>query len=127
MTAKKGGTLDEESIEQDRQKLLDYYHDKGYNDVDRSRPNIALDEANNAGTVTFSITENSRGNLQSVRFEGNHVIKSSECCASTMKDTRGKTIIAFIDKSGRLDPSTRSRTTSRRHPRPVPDQGVHRR
>ena len=103
ITAKKGGTLDEETVEQDRQKLVDYYHDKGYNDAE-VKANIALDEANNSGTVTFSIVENSRGNLQSVRFEGNHVVKSSEL-RQAMKDTRGKTIISFIDKSGRLDPN----------------------
>ena len=103
VSAKKGGTLDEESIEQDRQKLLDYYHDKGYNDA-VVKADIALDEANNSGTVTFSVTENSRGNLASVRFEGNHVIKSRELHGA-MKDTKGKTIISFIDKSGRLDPN----------------------
>ena len=101
--AKKGGTLDEESIEEDRQKLLDYYHDKGYNDV-AIKANVVLDEANNSGTVTFSVNEGDRGNLQSVRFEGNHVIKSREL-RGAMKDTKGKTIIAFIDKSGRLDPN----------------------
>ena len=99
--AKKGGTLDEESVEEDRQKLLDYYHDKGYNDV-TVKANIALDEANNSGTVSFTVVEGDRGNLESVRFEGNHVIKSRDL-RGAMKDTKGKTIIAFIDKSGRLD------------------------
>ncbi len=101
ITSKKGGTLDEEVVEQDRQKLLDYYHDKGFNDA-VVKANIALDEANNSGTVTFSVIENGRSNLQSVRFEGNHVIKSS-ALRFAMKGTRGKTFYSFIDKSGRLD------------------------
>ncbi len=101
ITAKKGGTLDEELVEQDRQKVLDYYHDKGYQDAN-VKANIALDEANNSGTVTFSIVENGRSNLDKVIFEGNHAIKSSQL-RFTMKGTRGKTFYSFIDKSGRLD------------------------
>ena len=100
ITTKKGGTLDEEVVEQDRQKLLDYYHDKGYNDA-TFKANIALDEANNSGTVTFSVVEGGRGNLRNVIFEGNKVIKASEL-RKTMKGTRGKTFYSFIDKSGRL-------------------------
>ncbi len=101
ITSKKGGTLDEEVVEQDRQKLTDYYHDKGYNDA-TVKANIALDEANNSGTVTFSFVEGGRSNLRKVIFEGNQVIKSSEL-RKTMKGTRGKTFYSFIDKTGRLD------------------------
>ena len=101
ITEKKGGTLDEEVVEQDRQKLLDYYHDKGYNDA-VVKANVALDEANNSGTITFSITENGQSNLEHVFFEGNHVIKTRDL-RHAMKGTRGRDIIAFIDKSGRLD------------------------
>ena len=101
ITSKKGGTLDEEVVEQDRQKILDYYHDKGFNDAG-VKADIAMDEANNSGTVTFSVTESGRSNLQKVIFEGNHAIKS-QTLRQTMKGTRGKTFYSFIDKSGRLD------------------------
>ena len=100
-TLKKGGTLDEELVEQDRQKLIDYYHDKGYNDV-AIKSNIALDEAANTGVITFTVTEGSKSSLEHVRFEGNKAF-SQQTLRTTMKDTRGKTFYAFIDKSGRLD------------------------
>ncbi len=103
-TLKKGGTLDEELVEQDRQKLLDYYHDKGFNDV-TIKSNIVLDQAANSGVITFTVTEGGPSSLANVRFEGNKAI-SQRVLRQTMKGTRGKTVVAFIDKSGRLDQNT---------------------
>ena len=101
LTLKKGRTLDEELVEQDRQKLLDYYHDKGYNDV-TIKSNIALDEAANSGTITYTVNEGGVSSLSHVRFEGAHAF-SQRVLRTTMKDTRGKTFYSFIDKTGRLD------------------------
>ena len=103
LTLKKNGTLDEELVEQDRQKLLDYYHDKGFNDV-AIKSNITLDEANNTGVITYTITEGGKSALVNVRFEGNKAF-NQRVLRQTMKGTRGRTFIAFIDKSGRLDQS----------------------
>lgn len=103
LTLKKGGILDEEMVEQDRQKLLDYYHDKTFNDV-TVKSNITLDEAANTGTITYTISEGPLGVLSNVRFEGNHAI-NQRVLRQTMKGTRGRTIVAFFDKSGRLDQS----------------------
>ncbi len=101
LTLKKGATLDEEMVEQDRQKLLDYYHDKGFNDV-AIKSNIALDESANTGVITFTITEGGPSSLDHVIFEGNKAIPS-RVLRPTMKGTRGKTFYSFIDKTGRLD------------------------
>lgn len=98
---KKNDTLDEEMVEQARQKLLDYYHDKGFNDA-AIKSDITLDETANTGVVTFTITEGGPSSLDHVIFEGNKAI-SSRVLRPTMKGTRGKTFYSFIDKSGRLD------------------------
>jgi outer membrane protein insertion porin family len=103
ITSKKGKILNEETVEQDRQKLLDYFHDKGFQDVD-VKSDIAMDDKDNTATITFTIMEGPRGVLRSVRFEGNQHVKSSQL-RSAMKGTRGKTIISWVDKSGRLDQS----------------------
>ena len=103
ITIKRGRLLSEQGVEEDRQKLLDYYHDKGFPDVD-IRSSIAMDEPNSTGVVTFTINENGKSALEHVIFEGNHAIKSLTL-RFTMKGTRGKTFYSFIDKSGRLDQS----------------------
>ncbi len=103
VTLKKGKGLNEETVETDRQKLLDYYHDKGFSDVD-IKSSIANDEATNSGTITYTVNEGGKSALDHVYFEGNKAIKTGEL-RHAMKDTRGKDIIAFIDKSGRLDPT----------------------
>jgi outer membrane protein insertion porin family len=101
LTSKSGKVLNEETVEQDRQKLLDYYHDKGFQDVD-IKSDIASNDADNTASITFTVNEGARGVLQSVRFEGNQRIGTREL-RHAMKGTRGRTIISFIDKSGQLD------------------------
>ena len=101
ITSKQGKILNEETVEQDRQKIADYYHDKGFQNVD-VKSDIAMNDKDNTATITFTVMEGERGLLRSVRFEGNQHIKSSQL-RFAMKGTRGKSIISFIDKSGRLD------------------------
>ena len=103
ISSKKGRTLSEETVEQDRQKLLDYYREHAFPDVDIAS-SIAMDERTNTGVVTFTVNEGGKSTLREVKFEGNRAIKTSEL-RKAMKDTKGKTIISFVDKSGRLDPA----------------------
>ncbi len=101
ISSKRGRTLSEETVEQDRQKLLDYYREHAFPDVD-IQSNIAMDERTNTGVVTFTINEGGKSILREVKFEGNRAVKTSEL-RKAMKDTKGKPIISFVDKSGRLD------------------------
>ena len=101
VTSKKGKILNEETVEQDRQKILDYYHDHGYQNVD-VKSDIATDDKDNTATITFTVAEGARSTLREVRFEGNKHVTGRQL-RFTMKGTRGKTIISFIDKTGRLD------------------------
>ncbi len=101
ITSKKGSTLSEEKVEEDRQKLLDYYRDHSFPDVE-IQSNVAMDDRNNTGVLTFTVNEGGKSVLREVKFEGNHALKAREL-RGAMKDTKGKTLIALIDKSGRLD------------------------
>ena len=101
VTSKKGGVLSEEGIEQDRQKLLDFYHGHDFPDAD-IRSSIAMNDHDNTGVVTFTVNEGGRSILREVRFEGNKAIKSMDL-RRAMKSTRGKTFYSALDKSGQLD------------------------
>ena len=98
---KKNRPLTEQAVEEDRQKLLEYYSDKGYPDAD-IKSSIAMDDNNNTGVITFTVNEGGRSTLEKVIFQGNKAISSIKL-RQTMKGTRGKTFYSFIDKSGRLD------------------------
>ena len=101
LTLKKNKPLSEQAVEQDRQKLLDYYRDKGFPDAD-IKSSIAMDEPNSTGVITFTVSEGGKSSLDHVIFEGNHAIRAQQL-RFTMKGTRSKTFYSFIDKSGRLD------------------------
>lgn len=101
LTSKAGGALNEEVVEQDRQKIIDAYVDKGYQNTE-VKSSISMDERAGKGVVTYAVNEGARGVLHSVRFEGNEHIKTSKL-RSVMKGTRGKTILSFVTKDGRLD------------------------
>ena len=103
ITSKKGKILSEQTVEEDRQKMVDYFHDHGFQNVD-VKSDIAMDDKDNTATITFTVNQGQRGVLRSVRFEGNQRIKSRDL-RHAMKGTRGKDIVSFIDKSGRLDQS----------------------
>ena len=101
LTLRRGKLLTEQGVEQDRQKLLDYYRDKGFPDAD-IKSSIAMDEPNSTGVVTYTVNEGGKSALDHVIFQGNQAIKSRDL-RFAMKGTRGKTFYSFIDKSGRLD------------------------
>ena len=101
LTTKEGGILNEEIVEQDRQKILQTYLDKGYSDVN-AQANITFNEQAGTASVAFTINEGGKSSLRRVVFEGNTKVRTSEL-RKAMKGTRGKTLVSFIDKSGRLD------------------------
>lgn len=101
LTTKEGGILNEEIVEQDRQKILQTYLDRGYSDVN-AQANITFNETAGTAAVTFTINEGGKSSLRRVIFEGNVAVRTGEL-RKAMKGTRGKTLYSFLDKSGRLD------------------------
>jgi len=93
--------VDEEELEKGRQKIVDLYKARGFNDVDVQFRVDPIDERRGTARVVYTIKEGVRGAIRSIRFEGN--AHFSEKVLRKQMKTRGKTLIAFLDKSGRLD------------------------
>jgi len=60
-----------------------------------------IDEKRGTARVVFTVTEGVRGAVSQIHFEGN--AHFSEKVLRKQMKTRGKTLIYFVDKSGRLD------------------------
>ena len=93
--------VNEEELEKSRQKIIDIYKARGFNDVDVQYRVEPIDEKRGTSRVIYTINEGVRGAIRAIRFEGNAHF-SDKVLRKQMK-TRGKTLISFLDKSGRLD------------------------
>jgi outer membrane protein insertion porin family len=92
--------LNEDTLGKARQDILDAYRAKGYNDVD-VQYKIDANEARGTSRVVFTINEGAKGAISAIRFEGNKAF-SDRILRKQMK-TKTKTLISFLDKTGRLD------------------------
>src|SRR6478609_8282057 len=93
--------VNEQALEEARQKIIEVYQGKGYNDVSVEYRVEPIDEKRGTARVIFTVTEGVRGAISQVRFEGNAHI-NQKTLRKQMK-TRGRTPIYFLDKTGRLD------------------------
>ena len=93
--------VNEEALEQGRQKIIEAYQGRGFTDINVQFRVDPMDEQRGTARVVYVIDEGVKGAVRQVRFEGNEHF-SDRILRKQMK-TRGKTMIAFIDKSGRLD------------------------
>jgi outer membrane protein insertion porin family len=93
--------VNEQALEEARQKIVEVYQGKGYNDISVEYRVEPIDEKRGTARVIFTVTEGVRGAISQVRFEGNAHI-SQKILRKQMK-TRGRTLIYFVDKTGRLD------------------------
>jgi outer membrane protein insertion porin family len=91
----------EEALEKGRQKMIDFYRSKGFNDVTIQYRVDPLDEKRGTSRVVFTVNEGAKAAIKSIHFEGNTHFKDT-VLRKQMK-TKGKTIISVFDKSGRLD------------------------
>ena len=97
---KMNGPLSEEALGTARQDIIDAYRAKGFNDVD-VRYEVQTDQAHGTSRAVFTINEGLKGAVSRIRFEGNaHV---SDYRLRKQMKTKSKTIISFLDKSGRLE------------------------
>ena len=92
--------VDEDALGTGRQDIIEAYRAKGYNDVD-VQYRLESNEARGTSRVVYTINEGAKGVISRVRFDGNTVF-SDRALRKQMK-TRPKTLISFLDKSGRLD------------------------
>src|SRR5215813_4346865 len=93
--------VDEKALEESREKMIELYQAHGFNDVSIEFRVDPIDEKRGTARVVFTVNEGVKGAISQIRFEGNaHV--SQQVLRKQMK-TRGRTLIYFMDKTGRLD------------------------
>ena len=94
-------TINEQKLEEARQKIIEVYQAHGFTDVSVQFRVDPIDEKRGTARVVFTVNEGAKGAVSQIRFEGNaHV--STWRLRKEMK-TKRKTIVSFVDKSGRLD------------------------
>nr|MDQ6913181.1 outer membrane protein assembly factor BamA [Verrucomicrobiota bacterium] len=99
---KMNGPLSEEALGTARQDIVDAYRAKGYNDID-VRYEVQTDQEHGTSRAVFTINEGVKGAVSRIHFAGNaHV---SDYKLRKQMKTKTKTIISFLDKSGRLEES----------------------
>ncbi|HSH95241.1 MAG TPA: POTRA domain-containing protein, partial [Roseimicrobium sp.] len=103
ITAKPGDILDEAGLEQDRQKIIKYYGDKGFSEID-VKYTTDLNETAGTAIVTFNVNEGGKLVIRDVKFEGNTVFKSGDLLKSIK--TRPKSIKYIFSGGGKLNTDT---------------------
>ena len=98
ITAKPGAVLNEDTLEADRQKIIELYQKRGYTDIGIQYKS-EVDKAGKA-RVTFVISEGAKTEVGDINFAGNTAFKKKEII-KVMK-TRPKNLLAFFNKSGQL-------------------------
>jgi outer membrane protein insertion porin family len=93
--------VDEQQLEESRQKIIEVYQGHGFTDVSVQFRIDPIDEKRGTARVVFTVNEGTQGAVSQVRFEGN--AHFSEKALRKQMKTRGRTLIYFMDKTGRLD------------------------
>jgi outer membrane protein insertion porin family len=93
--------VNEDDLQKARQKIIDRYQSRGFTDIEVNFRVEPIDESRGTARVIYTISEGVKGAVSRIRFEGNQHF-SDRLLRKQMK-TKGKTMISFVDKSGRLD------------------------
>jgi outer membrane protein insertion porin family len=93
--------IKEEDLEEAREKIIEIYQSHGFTDVSVQFRVDPIDESRGTARVVYTVSEGAKGAVVQINFEGNAHI-SSWRLRKEMK-TKRQTIVAFLDKSGRLD------------------------
>src|SRR5438477_1212310 len=93
--------VNEQQLEEARQKIIEVYQGRGFTDVSVQFRVDPIDEKRGTARVVYTVNEGVKGAVRQVHFEGN--AHFSEKVLRKQMKTRGKTLIYFLDKSGRFD------------------------
>jgi outer membrane protein insertion porin family len=93
--------VNEDDLQKARQKIVERYQSKGFTDIAVDFRVEPIDESRGTARVIYTVNEGVKGAVRRIRFEGNEHF--SERILRKQMKTRGKTMISFVDKSGRLD------------------------
>jgi outer membrane protein insertion porin family len=103
ISLKLNAPVNEDDLQKARQKIIESYQSKGFTDIAVDFRTEPIDESKGTARVIYTVNEGVKGAVKKIEFEGNEHF-SDRLLRKQMK-TRGKTIFAFADKSGRLDES----------------------
>src|ERR1700720_817344 len=93
--------VNEDDLQKARQKIVDMYQSRGFTDITVDFRVEPIDESRGTARVIYTVNEGVKGAVSRIHFQGNEHF-SEKILRKQMK-TRGKTLISFVDKSGRLD------------------------
>src|SRR6266700_6673602 len=93
--------VDEQHLEEARQKIIEVYQGRGFTDVSVQFRVDPIDEKRGTARVVYTVNEGVKGAIRAIHFEGN--AHFSEPVLRKQMKTRGRTLIYFMDKTGRLD------------------------
>src|SRR5213082_1174146 len=93
--------INEAQLEEARQKIIEVYQSHGFTDVNVQFRVDPIDERRGTARVVFTVNEGAKGAVSQIRFEGN--AHFSDWRLRKEMKTKRKTIVSFLDKSGRLD------------------------
>jgi outer membrane protein insertion porin family len=91
----------EEDLEEAREKIIEIYQSHGFTDVTVQFRVEPINETRGTARVIFTVNEGAKGAVKQISFEGN--AHFSDWRLRKEMKTKRKTIVAFVDKSGRLD------------------------
>jgi outer membrane protein insertion porin family len=100
LNLKTGSPLDEQALEQARQKVVELYQRRGYPDTD-VQYKVDVNEERGTAKVTYAISEGRKAVVKTIRFVGNTTIKSKRL-RKEMK-TKENNILGFLTGAGRLN------------------------
>jgi outer membrane protein insertion porin family len=101
ISAKPGNAVSDSGLEADRQKIIEYYRDKGFGDVD---VRYRTENAGKQGAVraVFDVTEGAKAKIDHVYFVGNNSVKRSDIL-SAIKTKRKGLMTVFSSTAGKLN------------------------
>lgn len=101
ISAKPGDTLSETTLQADKEKILKYYADKGFTEVDVTYKTEINDKLGTV-RVAFTVNEGGKTVINSVTFAGNSALKTSEL--RKVVKTKKKGVLNFFSSgAGRLN------------------------
>jgi len=100
LNLKTGSPLDEQALEQARQRVVEMYQKRGYPDTD-VQYKVDVNEERGTAKVTFAISEGRKAVVKTIKFVGNTAIKSKRL-RKEMK-TKENNILGFLTGAGRMN------------------------
>lgn len=100
LATKPGQTLNEATLEADRQKILDSYASRGFTDTQVKYRTDSNDQTG-ASRVVFTVTEGGKTTIRAVHFEGNQAFTERQL--RKVIKTKSANLLSFVTKAGRLN------------------------